>query len=132
MDQHHVVERFKLAADGMTVDISIFVDDPGAFNDAMISVAPGRHDSVVDGRMQRGQRRFLQSGTSACTRGRRVGFLIARFLFDGPGLLEGDRTVSRTDRRVGKLAGFTLPREPVVLMSAQQMDSTFLVMQYVR
>jgi hypothetical protein len=26
-----VVERFKLAADGMTVDITIFVDDPGAF-----------------------------------------------------------------------------------------------------
>ena len=30
-DQLHVVERFKLAADGMTVDISIFVEDPGAF-----------------------------------------------------------------------------------------------------
>jgi len=30
-DQLHVVERFKVAADGMTVDISIFVEDPGAF-----------------------------------------------------------------------------------------------------
>jgi hypothetical protein len=31
-DQLHMVERFKLAADGMTVDISIFVDDSGAFS----------------------------------------------------------------------------------------------------
>jgi hypothetical protein len=30
-DQLHVVERWKLAADGKTVDISIFVEDPGAF-----------------------------------------------------------------------------------------------------
>jgi hypothetical protein len=30
-DQLHVVERWKLAADGNTVDISIFVEDPGAF-----------------------------------------------------------------------------------------------------
>jgi hypothetical protein len=30
-DQLHVVERFKLAADGLTVDLSIFVEDPGAF-----------------------------------------------------------------------------------------------------
>jgi hypothetical protein len=30
-DQLHVVERWKLAADGMTVDVSIFVEDPGAF-----------------------------------------------------------------------------------------------------
>jgi hypothetical protein len=30
-DQLHVVERWKLAADGRTVDISIFVEDPGAF-----------------------------------------------------------------------------------------------------
>jgi hypothetical protein len=30
-DQLHVEERFKLAADGMTVDLSIFVEDPGAF-----------------------------------------------------------------------------------------------------
>jgi hypothetical protein len=30
-DQLHVVERFKLGADGMAVDISIFLDDPGAF-----------------------------------------------------------------------------------------------------
>jgi len=30
-DQLHVVERFTLAADGMTVDISIFVEDPGAY-----------------------------------------------------------------------------------------------------
>jgi hypothetical protein len=29
--QLHVVERWKLAADGKTVDISIFVEDPGAF-----------------------------------------------------------------------------------------------------
>jgi hypothetical protein len=30
-DQLHVVERWKLAADGMTVDVSVFVEDPGAF-----------------------------------------------------------------------------------------------------
>jgi hypothetical protein len=30
-DQLHVVERWKLAADGNTVDVSIFVEDPGAF-----------------------------------------------------------------------------------------------------
>jgi hypothetical protein len=30
-DRLHVVERWKLAADGRTVDISIFVEDPGAF-----------------------------------------------------------------------------------------------------
>jgi len=30
-DQLHVVERWKLAADGKTVDVSIFVEDPGAF-----------------------------------------------------------------------------------------------------
>jgi hypothetical protein len=30
-DQLHVVERWKLAADGNTIDISIFVEDPGAF-----------------------------------------------------------------------------------------------------
>jgi hypothetical protein len=30
-DQLHVVERWKLAADGRTVDISVFVEDPGAF-----------------------------------------------------------------------------------------------------
>ena len=30
-DQLHVVERWKLAADGKTVDISIFVEDAGAF-----------------------------------------------------------------------------------------------------
>jgi len=30
-DQLHVVERWKIAADGMTVDVSVFVEDPGAF-----------------------------------------------------------------------------------------------------
>jgi hypothetical protein len=30
-DQLHVVERWKLAADGMAVDVSVFVEDPGAF-----------------------------------------------------------------------------------------------------
>src|SRR5215471_15046565 len=30
-DQLHVVERLKLAADGQTVDVSVFVEDPGAF-----------------------------------------------------------------------------------------------------
>jgi hypothetical protein len=30
-DQLHVVERWKLAADGKMVDVSIFVEDPGAF-----------------------------------------------------------------------------------------------------
>ncbi len=30
-DQLHVVERWKLAADAKTVDVSIFVEDPGAF-----------------------------------------------------------------------------------------------------
>jgi hypothetical protein len=30
-DQLHVVERLKLAADGRTVDVSVFVEDPGAF-----------------------------------------------------------------------------------------------------
>ncbi len=30
-DQLHVVERWKLAANGMTVDVSVFVEDPGAF-----------------------------------------------------------------------------------------------------
>jgi hypothetical protein len=30
-DQLHVVERWKLAPDGQTVDVSIFVEDPGAF-----------------------------------------------------------------------------------------------------
>jgi hypothetical protein len=30
-DQLHVVERWKLAADAMTVDVSVFVEDPGAF-----------------------------------------------------------------------------------------------------
>ena len=30
-DQLHVVERWKLAADGRTVDVLVFVEDPGAF-----------------------------------------------------------------------------------------------------
>jgi len=30
-DQLHVVERWKLAADGQTVGVSVFVEDPGAF-----------------------------------------------------------------------------------------------------
>ena len=30
-DQLHVVERWKIAADGKTVDVSVFVEDPGAF-----------------------------------------------------------------------------------------------------
>jgi hypothetical protein len=30
-DQLHVVERLKLAADGQTVDVTVFVEDPGAF-----------------------------------------------------------------------------------------------------
>jgi hypothetical protein len=30
-DQIHVVERWKLAADGTRVDVSVFVEDPGAF-----------------------------------------------------------------------------------------------------
>jgi hypothetical protein len=30
-DQLHVVERWKLAADRMSVDVSVFVEDPGAF-----------------------------------------------------------------------------------------------------
>lgn len=30
-DELHVVERFKLAADGLTIDLSVFVEDPGAF-----------------------------------------------------------------------------------------------------
>jgi hypothetical protein len=30
-DQLHVVERLKLAADGKTVDVSVYVEDPGAF-----------------------------------------------------------------------------------------------------
>ena len=30
-DQLHVVERWKLAADGNKVDVSVFVEDPGAF-----------------------------------------------------------------------------------------------------
>jgi hypothetical protein len=30
-DQIHVVERFKLAAGGMSADLSVFVEDPGAF-----------------------------------------------------------------------------------------------------
>ena len=30
-DQIHVVERWKLAADGKTVDVTVFVEDPGAF-----------------------------------------------------------------------------------------------------
>jgi hypothetical protein len=30
-DQLHVVERFKLAADGQSIDVSVFVEDPGAF-----------------------------------------------------------------------------------------------------
>jgi hypothetical protein len=30
-DQLHVVERWKLAADAKTVDVSVFVEDPGAF-----------------------------------------------------------------------------------------------------
>jgi hypothetical protein len=30
-DQLHVVERWKLAADGQMVDVSVFVEDPGAF-----------------------------------------------------------------------------------------------------
>jgi hypothetical protein len=30
-DQLHVVERWKLSPDGQTVDVSIFVEDPGAF-----------------------------------------------------------------------------------------------------
>jgi hypothetical protein len=30
-DQLHVVERWKLAADRQSVDVSVFVEDPGAF-----------------------------------------------------------------------------------------------------
>jgi len=37
-DQLHVVERWKLAADGKTVDISIFVEDAGAFTTPWMAV----------------------------------------------------------------------------------------------
>jgi hypothetical protein len=37
-DQLHVVERWKLAADGKTVDVSIFVEDPGAFTSPWTAV----------------------------------------------------------------------------------------------
>ena len=37
-DQLHVVERWKLAADGKTVDISIFVEDAGAFTMPWVAV----------------------------------------------------------------------------------------------
>jgi hypothetical protein len=45
---------------------------------------------------------------------------------------QGNPTVSRTDARVGKLGSFTLLFEALVLMLAQQMDSTLLIRQYVR
>jgi hypothetical protein len=47
-----------------------------------------------------------------------------------PGLLKGDRTASRTGRSVSAPA--SPYREAPVLTCAQQMDSAFLVMQYVR
>ena len=37
-DQLHVVERWKLAADGNTVDVSVFVEDPGAFTMPWVAV----------------------------------------------------------------------------------------------
>jgi hypothetical protein len=37
-DQLHVVERWKLAADGQTVDVSVFVEDPGAFTEPWTAV----------------------------------------------------------------------------------------------
>jgi hypothetical protein len=37
-DQLHVVERLKLAADGKTVDVSVFVEDPGAFTTPWMAV----------------------------------------------------------------------------------------------
>jgi hypothetical protein len=95
------------------------------------SLAPGRGDSVVDGLMQREQRRFLQSGTSACARGRRAGFLIVRLLFDGRAFSMEIGQAERTGGSVSSPASPYCARR-LVLMFAQQMDSTFLVMQYVR
>jgi hypothetical protein len=37
-DQIHVVERWKLAADGKTVDVSVFVEDAGAFTMPWVAV----------------------------------------------------------------------------------------------
>jgi hypothetical protein len=37
-DQLHVVERWKLAADAKTVDVSVFVEDPGAFTTPWMAV----------------------------------------------------------------------------------------------
>jgi hypothetical protein len=37
-DQLHVVERWKLAADAQTVDVSVFVEDPGAFTTPWMAV----------------------------------------------------------------------------------------------
>ena len=62
------------------------------------SLAPGRDAPVVDGLMQREQRRFLQSGTGAGARGRRAGFLIARFRFDDPAF---SRAIGRRAERTG-------------------------------
>ena len=48
-DQLHVVERLKLAADGQTVDVSAFVEDPGAFTMAWDAVQ--HHRRVEEGPM---------------------------------------------------------------------------------
>jgi hypothetical protein len=98
-DQLHVLERFKLAA-----------DDSGHLDlcrgsrrlyDVVVSgasLASARDYPVLDGVMQRKQRRLLQSRTGACARGRRAGFLIARFPFDAPAF---SRSTGRQAERTG-------------------------------
>jgi hypothetical protein len=43
-DQLHVVERWKIAADGNTVDVSVYVEDPGAFPTSWTAV---QHQGLV-------------------------------------------------------------------------------------
>ena len=46
-DQLHVVERWKLAADGNRVDVSVFVEDPGAFTTPWSAIATYRKDRTT-------------------------------------------------------------------------------------
>jgi hypothetical protein len=78
-DQLHVVERWKFAADGKTLDVSIFVEDPGAFTTPWTAVQRWRHAEnapIFAYGVQREQRRFLQPGAGAGARSDEARFLI--------------------------------------------------------
>ena len=74
-----MVERWKLAPDAQTVDVTVFVEDPGAFTMPWTAVQRWRrveNAPILPGPVQREQRRFLQPRPGAAAGSHQGGFLM--------------------------------------------------------